>query len=98
MVASLCSVGFLWVNEESRTEKLFIPQDNRAIKNLDTAERFCRYKVRDEGVILVARPEHPNILTPECWAETQEVHNQVMSLKSFLEFCLTVFRDGKLVL
>lgn len=87
---SLCSVGFTWLQEESRTQKLFIPQDSRAIKDLDTAERFFRLKVRDEGVILVARPEHPNVLAPECLAEAQEVHNQVTTMKSYSEFCLTL--------
>ena len=80
----------MWLKEEKRTEKLFIPQDSSAIKDLDTAERFFRLKVREEGVILVSRPEHPNVLAPECLAEAQEVHNQVMSLKSYLEFCLTL--------
>ncbi len=87
---SLCAVGFAWLKEESRTEKLFIPQDSRAIKDLDTAERFFRLKVRDEGVILVSRPEHPNVLAPECLKEAQEVHNQVITLKSYSEFCLTL--------
>lgn len=87
---SLCAVGFAWLKEESRTVKLFIPQDSRAIKDLDTAERFFRLKVRDEGIILVSRPEHPNVLAPECLKETQEVHNQVITLKSYPEFCLTL--------
>ena len=90
MFVSLCAVGFAWLKEESRTEKLFIPQDSRAIKDLDTAERFFRLKVRDEGIILVSRPEHPNVLAPECLQEAQEVHNEVIALKSYSEFCLTL--------
>lgn len=85
-----CAVGFLWLKTESRTEKLFIPQDSRAINDLNRAEKFFRLKVRVAGVILVAHAENPNILAPECLAEAQNVHSQIITLKSFTEFCLTL--------
>lgn len=85
-----CAVGFLWLKTESRTEKLFIPQDSRAINDLNRAEKFFRLKVRVAGVILVAHAENPNILAPECLAEAQNIHSQIITLKSFTEFCLTL--------
>ena len=83
-------MGFTWFKDESRTEKLFIPQASRAIKDLDTAERFFRLKVRGESIILVSRPEHPNVLAPECLKEAQDVHNQIIALNSYSEYCLTL--------
>lgn len=90
MFVSLCAVGFTWLKIESRAVKLFIPQDSRAIRDLDTAERFFRLKVRNEGIILVSRPEHPNVLVPECLKEALEVHSQIITLKSYSEYCLTL--------
>lgn len=87
---SLCAVGFTWLKTESRAVKLFIPQDSRAIKDLNTAERFFRLKIRDEGIIVVSRPEHPNVLAPECLKEALEVHNQIITLKLYSEYCLTL--------
>lgn len=85
-----CAVGFSWLKVESRTEKLFIPQDSRAIEDLNSADRFFRLKVRNEHIILVARPEHPNVLAPECLKEANDVHNQMLQLNSYSEYCLTL--------
>ena len=74
MFVSLSTVGFTWLEIESRAVKLFIPQDSKAIKDLDTAERFFRVKVRDEGILIVSRPEHPNVLAPECLKEIGRAH------------------------
>ena len=90
MFVGVCCVGFAWFETETRTEKLFIPQSSKAIDDLNTAEKFFRVKVREEIVILVASPGHPNVLAPECLKQAFEVHNTVMELESYSDFCVTL--------
>ena len=86
----VCCVGFAWFQTENRTEKLFIPQSSKAIDDLNIAEKFFRVKVREEIVVLVASPGHPNVLAPECLKQAFEVHNTVMELESYSDFCVTL--------
>ena len=86
----VCSVGFAWFQSENRTEKLFIPQTSKSIDDLNTAEKFFRVKIREEIIVLVASPGHPNVLAPECLKQAFEVHNTVMELESYSEFCVTL--------
>lgn len=85
-----CAAGVAWLKTESRTEKLFIPQDSRAIKDLNRAEQFFPINVRYEKVILVARAQNPNVLTPECLHEAYDVHNQILELNLYSEYCSTL--------
>ena len=86
----VCCVGFVWFQTENRTEKLFIPQSSKAIDDLNTAEKFFRVKIREEIVVLVASPGHPNVLAPECLKQAFEVHNAVIKLESYSDFCVTL--------
>ena len=87
---SVCSVGFVWFQAESRTVKLFIPQSSKSIEDLDTAEKYFRVKIREEIVLLVASPGHPNVLAPECLKQAFEAHNAVKELESYSDFCVTL--------
>lgn len=84
------SVGFVWFKAESRTEKLFIPQSSKAIDDLNTAEKYFRIKFREEIILLVASPGHPNVLSPECLRQALKAHNAVMKVESYSDFCLTL--------
>lgn len=85
-----CAAGVAWLKTESRTEKLFIPQDSRAIKDLNTAKQFFPINVRYGKVILEARAQNPNVLTPECLHEAYDVHNQILELNLYSEYCSTL--------
>lgn len=87
---SICSVGFVWLKAENRTEKLFIPQDSQAIKDLDIAEKYFRIKIREEIVLLVASSDSKNVLTGKCLEQALEVHEAVVKLKSYSEVCATL--------
>ena len=87
---SVCSVGFVWFQSETRTVKLFIPQSSRSIEDLDTAEKYFRVKNRQEIVLLVASSDHPNVLAPECLKQAFEAHNAVIGLESYSDFCVTL--------
>ena len=70
--------------------KLFIPQSSRSIKDLDTAEKYFRVKIREEIVLLVASSDHPNVLAPQCLKQAFEAHNAVVGLESYSDFCVTL--------
>ena len=80
----------MWFQAESRTVKLFIPQSSKSIEDLDTAEKYFRVKIREEIVLLVASPGHPNVLAPECLKQAFEAHNAVKELESYSDFCVTL--------
>ena len=90
VLVGVCCVGFVWFQTENRTEKLFIPQSSKAIDDLNNAEKFFRVKIREEIVVLVASPGHPNVLAPECLKQAFEVHNAVIKLESYSDFCVTL--------
>ena len=85
---SVCSVGFVWFKSESRTVKLFIPQNSQAIDDLNTAEKYFRLKNREENILLVATSDHPNVLAPECLRQALKAHHAVMELESYSDFCV----------
>lgn len=93
LFVSFCATGISQLKMESRTEKLFIPQKSRAIEDLDMAERFFPLKVRKQGLILVSREARPNVLEPDCLKEAFFVHNQIMQLQSYRDYCLTLSGD-----
>ena len=80
----------MWFQAESRTVKLFIPQSSKSIEDLDTAEKYFRVKIREEIVLLVASPGHPNVLAPEYLKQAFEAHNAVKELESYSDFCVTL--------
>ena len=83
-------MGFVWLEVENRTEKLFIPQDSQAIKDLDVAEKYFRLKVREEVILLVAPSASKNVLTGECLIQALDAHDAVMKVKSYSEVCATL--------
>lgn len=87
---SICSVGFVWLKAENRTEKLFIPQDSQAIKDLDVAEKYFRVKIRGEIILLVASSDSGNVLTRDCLQQALEAHEAVLKLKSYSKVCATL--------
>ena len=89
---SICSVGFFWLQPENRTVKLFIPQSSQAIDDLNTAEKYFRVKNREEIVLLVASPDHPNVLAPECLRQAFKAYHAVVQLESYADYCVYTVR------
>ena len=87
-MVGICSVGFIRFKVENRIEKLFIPQDSQAIKDLNEAEKYFRMKVREETVLLEASSE-ANILAPKCIREALNIHREIMKLDSYIDLCAT---------
>lgn len=91
---SICSVGFAWMNVENRTEKLFIPQNSKAMEDLNAAEKYFPVRFREEIVLLVASSDPPNVINRGCLEQALEVHQAVVELKSYSELCLTLSGVG----
>ena len=83
-------MGFVWFETENRTVKLFIPQSSKAFDDLNIAEKYYQVKIREEIILLVAASDHPDVLAPECLGQALKVHNAVMELESYLDFCVTL--------
>ena len=66
--------------------KLFIPQNSRAIDDLNIAEKYFRVKVRQEIILFVASSDHPNVLSPDCLQQALKAHR---AIGDYSEFCVT---------
>ena len=88
LIVGACSVGFIFFKVENRTEKLFIPQDSKAIRDLDEANKYFTLKVREETVLLEAS-SGANVLTPTCFKEALKIHKEIVNLDSYVDLCAT---------
>ena len=66
--------------------KLFIPQNSRAIDDLNIAEKYFRVKVRQESILFVASSDHPNVLSPDCLRQAFKAQR---AIGDYSEFCVT---------
>ena len=85
-------MGFVWFQSENRTVKLFIPQQSRAIDDLNTAEKYFRVKVRQEIILLVASSDHPNVLAPDCLRQAFKAHR---AIGDYSDLCHLLRRESK---
>ena len=85
-----CSVGVFWFTVEDRRNKLFIPQQSKALDDLNAAEKYFRIKFRTEQVLLVASSSHPNVLSPDCLMQALQAHDAVVQLDSYSDYCVTL--------
>ena len=86
LIVGLCSFGFLWLNPEDRTTKIFVPQNSKSFQDLNKANKFFKLKLRQEQVIIV--PKHgEDILVVECLKEALQVHHMVVNLTGYADVC-----------
>ena len=86
LIVGLCSIGFLWLNPEDRTTKIFVPQNSKSFQDLNKANKFFKLKLRQEHVIVV--PKHgKDILNVECLKEALQVHHMVVNLTGYADVC-----------
>ncbi|XP_048578103.1 patched domain-containing protein 3 isoform X2 [Nematostella vectensis] len=83
-----CSVGFIWLKMENRAEKLFIPQDSRATKDMNRASKHFTMDSRLQTVIFVPRQQTDSILSKQCMMDILTVHMRVVLLPRYENLCL----------
>ncbi|XP_031571502.1 patched domain-containing protein 3-like [Actinia tenebrosa] len=85
----LCSVGFYWMNAENRVEKLFIPRDSRAMKDMDKAKINFPMESRIETVIFEPKEPGQYVLSKACLLDVLAVHHEIINTKPYQELCLS---------
>ena len=89
LIVGMCSVGFLWLNPENRTSKIFVPQNSKSMQDLNAANEYFQLKLRREQVILV--PKHgEDILDVKCLKEALMVHHTVENLTGYADVCSVI--------
>ena len=69
IVCAVCMVGFLRFEQESRGEKLWVPQDSKAMHDKEWVEETFPEQSSQVSFIL----EEPNVLTPEVMAKVGRI-------------------------
>lgn len=85
-LVGLFSIGFLWLNPENRSAKIFVPQNSKSLQDLDKASKFFKLKLRQEKVI-IAPKQGENIIDPKCLKEVLQVHLAVENLTGYADVC-----------
>lgn len=85
-LVGLFSIGFLWLNPENRSAKIFVPQNSKSQQDLDKASKFFKLKLRQEKVIIVPK-QGENIIDPKCLKEVLQVHFAVENLTGYADVC-----------
>lgn len=88
VLVGICSVGFLWLNPEGRAAELFVPQNSKAVQDLNKANNFFPMKLRQEEVIIAAKDEG-NVLEIKYLKEALQVHKAIENLTGYTDICLT---------
>lgn len=89
LIAGMCSVGFLWLNPENRTSKIFVPQNSKSMQDLNKGNEYFQLKLRQEQIILV--PKHgEDILNVQCLKEALKVHHTVENLTGYADVCSVI--------
>lgn len=88
VLVGICSVGFLWLKPEGRAAKLFVPQNSKAVQDLNKANKFFPMKLRQEEVIITAK-DGGNVLEIKYLKVALQVHKVVENLTGYTDICLT---------
>ncbi|XP_032233119.2 patched domain-containing protein 3 isoform X2 [Nematostella vectensis] len=79
--------GFIRFKVENRTEKLYIPQDSQAIKDLEKARKYFP-AIKSRELILVFEPKDGgNILTEQCLRDVLKAHDALAALPMYTTYC-----------
>lgn len=88
VIVGVCSIGFLWFSPENRAAELFVPQNSKAIQDLNKANNFFPMKLRQEQVIIAAK-HGGNVLGVKYLKEALQVHKVIENLTGYIDICLT---------
>lgn len=86
LIVGVCSIGFLWLNPENRTSKIFVPQNSKSMQDLNKANKFFQLKLRREQIIMVPK-NGQDILDASCLKEALQIHHMVENLTGYADVC-----------
>lgn len=83
------ATGFIFINFEKNTAKLYNPQNSQAERDLDRANKYFSLKFRREMVILRPKNQHPQgMLTKQCFMDALRLHRAIGSIQDYKEYCM----------
>lgn len=88
MIVGCFSIGFVWMNFEKRSSKIFVPQSSQGMKDLHKAENYFRLNLRQEIIILVSKSDG-KLLTTECFKDALTIHKNIVNLNPYSMLCAT---------
>ncbi|KAK3754819.1 hypothetical protein QZH41_002138 [Actinostola sp. cb2023] len=89
MIFCLCCLALNYCYRNHRAEKLFIPQDSRAIRDMNKAQKHFAMKSRIERVIFKPKRAYQNTLCEECLQDVLTVHHEIVTDKKYRDLCLS---------
>lgn len=72
-----------------RVEELFIPQNSRAIKDMNKAKKNFPLESRIETIIFEPKESSQYVLSKACLLDVLAVHHEIISTKPYQELCLS---------
>ena len=86
---SICAVGFVRLRFESRSSKLFVPQNSPSFKALDIGSPYFQnlMNVRNEEVVLIPRSADKNVIRKSCLEDAIRVMNNIKGIPDFRQLC-----------
>eukprot|EP00795_Rhopilema_esculentum_P017761 gene17761-9433_t len=78
--------GFIWLKIESRSEKLYVPQNSRAERDLEYADKYFTVQNRIARIVITSK-ERKNMLTKEAFTVGVEVMQGIFTNISIETVC-----------
>ena len=83
------ATGFIFINFEKNTAKLYNPQNSKSERDLGRANRYFPLKYRREMVILKPKNQHhPGVLTEQCFTDALRLDSAIRSLQDYEKYCM----------
>ena len=79
--------GFYRFRMETRSDKLFVPENSRSIQDMDKASKYFTLKFRAEEFIMKSANSKP-VLRTEVFQAALDLHNHISKIKDTEDICL----------
>ncbi len=87
LFVAILATGLHKYKMEKRSDRLFIPQNSRSIKDLDKASKYFTFKTRVEEIVLTMSNKG-NVLNERLFQKALDLHNGVTKLNEYDKMCL----------
>ncbi|XP_028412075.1 patched domain-containing protein 3-like isoform X2 [Dendronephthya gigantea] len=87
--------GVAFLKTENRTEKLYVPQNSKSIKNLKKAGDYGFYRPTRRAEIIIVQ-SGGNVLKEACFRDLRKLHRVVTAIPGYKEVCLPQLKTDPL--
>jgi predicted RND superfamily exporter protein len=83
------ATGFIFINFEKNTAKLYNPQNSQSERDLGRANKYFPLKFRREMVIVKPKNQHHDgVLTEQCFMDALRLDHAIRSLQDYKKYCM----------